>query len=314
MEDISRELEREIARIKPTPHKTRKENNILIINDSGEIRSGAFLKVLVCFFWVISLAGGLGTLAFYRLYSKANNQNVQLKSSQDVFKKKVDRLTSEKDILMARLVVTGNAAELEALTRDGKIGQDPPKKEKRSGMKGKKDGIESLSTDATPDSEFAKGERVGPDDKNSASSRAPSVEHADRPVEQSPDALPNVSIGSFSLSPGSNAQDVVVRFSIRNTTQNSKEISGRIFCVLKPKGATPDKWVVMPKSSIMKSGVPGPYKQGHYFSISHFKPVRFTINTPTPPHDFSDVSVFIFDETEKLLLKTTFDIGQNKQD
>lgn len=303
MEDISKELEREIAQIKPAPYKMRKENTILIINDLGEMRSGAFLKVLICFFLVISLAGWLGSVAFYRLYSRANNQNIQLKSSQDVLKKKVDRLTSENEILMARLVVTGNAAELEALTRDGKIGQDPPKKEKRSG-----------SADTTPDSKVAKGKRVGLDDKNSAPSRARSVEHADGPVGQLPDALSDVSIGSFSLSPGRNAQDVVVRFTIKNTTQDSKEVSGRIFCVLKPKGAIPDKWVVMPKSSIMKSGVPGPYKKGHYFSISNFKPFQFTINTPTPPQDFSDVSVFIFDETEKLLLKTTFDIGQNKQD
>ena len=50
MEDISRELEREIAQIKPAPHKLRRENAILIVNDFGEIRSGAFLKVLVCFF------------------------------------------------------------------------------------------------------------------------------------------------------------------------------------------------------------------------------------------------------------------------
>jgi hypothetical protein len=64
----------------------------------------------------------------------------------------------------------------------------------------------------------------------------------------------------------------------------------------------------------MKSGVPGPYKRGHYFSISNFKPVQFTTNTSTPLKDFSDASVFIFDETEKLLLKTTVDIGENKQD
>lgn len=303
MEDISKELEREIAQIKPAPYKMRKENTILIINDLGEMRSGAFLKVFICFFLVISLVGGLGSIAFYRLYSRANNQNIQLNSSLDVFKKKVDRLTSENEILMARLVVTGNAAELEALTRDGKIGQDPPKKETRS-----------ESADATPDSKVAKGKRVGPADKNSAPSRARSVERADGPAGQLSDALSDVGIGSFSLSPGSNAQDVVVRFTIKNTTQDSKEVSGRIFCVLKPKGATPDKWVVIPKSSIMKSGVPGPYKKGHYFSISNFKPFQFTINTPTPLQDFSDVSVFIFDETEKVLLKTTFDIGQNKQD
>lgn len=314
MEDISRELEREIARIKPAPHKMRKKNSILILNDFGEMRSGNFLKVLVCFLLVISMAGGFCTIAFYRLYSNANNQNVQLKSSQGVLEKKVDRLTSERELLMARLVMTGNAAELETLTRAGKIGQVPPKKEKRSGMKGKKDSVESLSTDATPDSETAKDERIGLDDKNSAPSQIQADEGANGPAGQLHDGLPTVNVESFSLSPGSNGQAVVIRFNIRNTTQNSTEISGRIFCVLKSKGTTPDKWVVIPKASMMKGGVPGPYNQGHYFSISRFKPVRFTITTPKPLPDFADASVFIFDEKEKLLSKTTFEIGKNNQD
>ena len=64
MEDISRELEREIAQIKPAPHKLRRENAILIVNDFGEIRSGAFLKVLVCFLLVVSLTGGWVRLRF----------------------------------------------------------------------------------------------------------------------------------------------------------------------------------------------------------------------------------------------------------
>ncbi|WP_020589184.1 hypothetical protein [Desulfobacter curvatus] len=314
MEDISRELEREIAQIKPAPHKMRKENSILIINDFGEMRSGAFLKVLICFFLVVSLAGGLGTVFFYRLYAKVSNQNVQLKSFREVFEKKVDRLVSEKEILMARLVVTGNVAELEALTRDGKIGQEPPpKKEKRSGMKGKMDSAESLSADATPDSKLGDDEPDESDDEKSASSRTQSDEQTDQSVEQLPEKLSNVSIGSFSLSPGSKPHELIVRFNVRNTSENSKEISGRIFCVLKPEGAAPDKWVVIPKASIMKSGVPGPYKQGHYFSISRFKPVQFTIKTQTQLQDFSEASVFIFDEMEKLLFKTTFDTGKNKQ-
>ena len=314
MEDIPRALEREIARIKPKPQKTRKEKNILIVNDFGEIRSGAFLKVLVCFLGIISLAGGLCSVAFYRLYSKANNQNIQLKSSLAVFEKKVDRLTSEKELLMARLVLTGNTAELEALTRAGNVGQDTPRKENRPGMKGKKDGIESLTADATPDSEVYKGERVEPDKENPAPIRVQAVNKTDRSVGQLPDPLPNVSLGSFSLSSGSNAQDVVVRFTIRNTKKESKEISGRIFCVLKPEGATPDKWAVIPKSSIMKGGVPGPYNKGHYFSISNFKYIQLTINTPTPLKDFAAASVFVFDEKEKLLVETTFDTRRNKQD
>lgn len=314
MEDISRELEREIAQIKPAPHKLRREKKILIINDFGEIRSGAFLKVLVCFLLVVSLAGGMGTFAFYRLYVKANNQKNQLVNTQDAFEKELDRLTREKELLMARLVMTGNAAELKALVLDGKLGQTPPKKEKRSGMKEKKEGDESVSSDTPADSKTAEKEQSGADKKKPAVNQAQADGREERAEAQQDDTAAVVSIGSFSLTSGRNAHELIVKFNVRNTTENSKEISGRIFCVLKPKDAPPEKWVVIPKASIMKSGVPGPYKQGHYFSISRFKPVHFTINTKAPLKDFSAASVFIFDETEKLLFKTTFDTGNNKKD
>nr|WP_320191869.1 hypothetical protein [uncultured Desulfobacter sp.] len=314
MEDISRELEREIAQIKPAPYTMRKESCILIIDAFGEIRSGSFLKVLIYIFLVISLIGGLGTAGFYWFYAKANSRNLQLISSQDANKKKIERLTNEKEILMARLVMTGNATELEALTRVGKLGQDAPKKEKRSGMKGKKESLDVLSVDIAPDSKIAEEEDIVSDNKGAAESESQAAEHADPPIQQSPDELSNVGIGSFSFSSGRHADELIVRFNVRNTTKKSKEISGRIFCVLKPTGATPDKWVVAPKGSVMKKGVPGPYKQGQYFSISSYKPVQFTIKTKTPLKDFSDTSIFIFDETEKLLFKTTIDTGKNKQD
>ncbi|WP_321491526.1 hypothetical protein [uncultured Desulfobacter sp.] len=299
MEDISRELEREIARIRPAPHKRRKVNNILIVNEFGEMRSGDFLKALVYIFLVISIVGGLCSIVFYQLYSKADDQNIQLRQSQDVLEEKVDRLTSEKELLMARLVVTGNTAELEALTRTGKIGLDLPNKEKKADMKGK----ESSLADDPSDLKVVKDERSGDDDQASVKAN----DGSGVSIKEVPDVVSIVSIESFSLSPGNKPKDIVVRFNIRNTTQNAKEISGRIFCVLKPKGAAPDKWVVIPKASVMDGGVPGPYGHGHYFSISRFKPVRFTINTATPLQGFTEASVFIFDEAEKLLSKTTFD-------
>jgi hypothetical protein len=312
MEDISRELEREIAQIKPAPHKLRRENAILIVNDFGEIRSGALLKILVCFLLVVSLTGGLGTLTFYRLYAKANNQKNQLISTQDAFEKEVDRLTREKELLMAKLVMTGNGDELKALTLDGKLAQAPSKKEKRSGMKDKKERDESVSIGTSSDQRVKEEAPAGSNKKKSEVSRIQSdegEEASEAPKE--PDAASVVSVGSFSLASGRNAHEVIVRFNIRNTTENSKEISGRIFCVLKPKDAPSEKWVVIPKASIMKSGVPGPYKHGHYFSISRFKPVQFTVNTKVPLNDFSAASVFIFDEAENLLFKTSFDTGDN---
>ncbi len=88
MEDISRELEREIAQIKPAPYKMRKEDSILIVNDFGEIRSGSFFKVLIYVLLVISLVGVLGTGGVYLLYAKANSRNLQLISLQDANEKK----------------------------------------------------------------------------------------------------------------------------------------------------------------------------------------------------------------------------------
>jgi hypothetical protein len=314
MEDISRELEREIAQIKPAPYRVRKENSILIINDFGEIRSGAFLKVLIRVLLLISLAGVLGAGGFYLLYAKANSRNRQLISLQDANEKKVARLTNEKEILMARLVMTGNAAELEALTLAGKIGQETPKKEKRSGLQEKKESIEASSKKTTSDLKSPEDADVVSNDKEPAVSGGQSIEVADQPAEQLPDVLSNVGVGDFSFSSSRKANELIVRFNVKNTGGKSKEISGRIFCVLKPKVGEAEKWVVIPKGSVLKNGVPGPYKQGHYFSISSFKPVQFKIKTQTPLKDFSNVSIFIFDETEKLIFETTIDTEKNKQD
>lgn len=305
MEDISKELEKEIAEIKPSPYKMSRENSILIINNLGEIRSGDFLKTLVCFFLAISLMGGLGTIVFCRLYAKANKQKIQLQSSRDVLEKKVDRLTGEKEILMARLVVTGNTAELETLTNSGKIDPDPSKTEKGN--------PDNLPPDKKPGSKKNKDKRAGRKNKESASSRSRTGD-AKESAEPFPGTLSHVSVGAFSLSRDGADQGLIVAFNIKNSPQNSKELSGRIFCVLKPKDAVHDKWVVVPNASIMKNGLPGPYKQGHFFSISRFIPIKFTVNIPASPQDFAEAGVFIFDETEKLIFKTTFDIGKNKQD
>ena len=53
MEDISRELEREIAKAKPAPYKARREKKILIIDDFGETRPGGYLKTLARVFFMI---------------------------------------------------------------------------------------------------------------------------------------------------------------------------------------------------------------------------------------------------------------------
>jgi hypothetical protein len=44
MEDISRELEKEIARSKPKPYKQDRKTRLLIIDDFGQVKSREYLK------------------------------------------------------------------------------------------------------------------------------------------------------------------------------------------------------------------------------------------------------------------------------
>ena len=311
MEDISRELEREIARTKPKPYNRPKGKNILIVNDFGELKSGNYLKAVVYFFLVVSVVASLGATGFYWLYSQTKLQNNQLETSVSNLEEKVQRLTGEKELLMARLVVTGNVSELETMPED--VQPKLPQKEKRQGMIDKPDQgpLEDASGDMIEHDKKLFSESKVPDSLQDPAGQSAQVEQ--EWAETLSDHTGSVTVDNFSLSRGSSRQQVVVRFDLKNTTENSREISGRIFCVLRPENADSSQWVVTPKASL-KDGIPGPYRKGHYFSISRFKPVQFTISTGTPPEKFTTASIYIFDETEMLLFKTTFKPGITEQD
>jgi len=51
----------------------------------------------------------------------------------------------------------------------------------------------------------------------------------------------------------------------------------------------------------------------HRVEMPRMSLITLTINTPTPLKDFVTASVFIFDEKEKLLSKTTFDTRYEKK-
>ena len=119
---------------------------------------------------------------------------------------------------------------------------------------------------------------------------------------------PVVSVEKFSVVHGAGKEQLVVKFNIRNITEESKEISGRIFAVLKPEGSTEKDWVVVPNASL-EDGVPTPYRKGQYFSISRFKPVRFTIKNQALADSFKRASVYIFSDDGSLLFKRSIEVN-----
>ena len=320
MEDISRELEREIARAKPKPHKTSRKKKILVVDDFGEMRPGGHLKVMLYLLLVTSLIGLLCAGVLYVLFDMANRENVTLKSDLAVLEKQVGRLTNDKELLMARLVMSGEKPELPEVAaavppvvkkQETKV-QSARSKVKKNGILPKPEVMPKAKSERRPgeDDPDTIVPEVSAVQKTEPSGSAPTVPEA--VSEKGPgDSVdePFVSVEQFSLSKGSGSGDLVVRFDIRNISTQPGGISGRIFTVLKPKDALASEWVVVPNSPL-ENGVPAVYKKGQYFSISRFKPVKFTIRNQSAPDAFNAAAVYVFNDDGKLVFESSVEINE----
>lgn len=316
MEDISRELEREIARAKPTPHKTSRKKKVLVVDDYGEMRSGTYLSVLVRFLAGATLVFGLAAAGFYYLYGEQARENTGIKKKLAALEKKAEQLTSDKELLMARLVMAGEKPLLAAA--DTAADQPPPAETKTKKTEMKKNRPEEASPDQQPapvleDKPPADTAPAVPDVEPEGPSVSMSVENeaastqddgdikADGPKDTETIASRLVAVEKFSVTRASGGQELRVRFDIRNIKEGPGEISGRIFLVLKPEAGTASNWIVVPKAPLAPSGIPSVYKRGQYFSISRFKPVKFTINSPANPGSLKTAAVYIFSDDGGLI-------------
>lgn len=321
MEDISRELEREIAKAKPTPYKTSRKKKVLVVDDFGEMKSGTYLKVLVRFFAVTSVIFGMAAGGLYVLYDRLSGQSVRMQSELAHLEGRTKQLTREKEILMARLVMVGEKPVLETAKASAQAVNETLEKKSPSESKETAPEVDrSSQVDALPEKTVEpEGTRMALDDapeEDGAEVESPVQEggyQVQSGLEQSTGTDGNsrsqlVSVEKFSISKAPESGEFRVRFNIRNIKKGPGEISGRIFLVLKPSSGTQDDWIVVPKAPV-KDGVPVDYKRGQYFSISRFKPVRFTINSPLKVKALSSAAVYIFGEEGDVLYQDVMEIS-----
>jgi len=323
MEDISRELEREIARSKPKPYKQDRKTRILIIDDFGKMKSGEYLKTFVKILFFISVVCFVAAALFYYLYTGLSKDAKLTKARLSVAEKQVADLTSKKEILMARLVISGKEPGIkkpikkpdERPIENKKV--DKPiavEVEEKKPLVSKNEEIKPIPA------EPAEGEKT--DDlslaKQENSLIEPKTDEMDESV-QSPELAPEIEpskeirktvrIEKFTVKKDGRNGDLLVRFDIRNISTESGDVSGRIFTVLKPGNDSEDQWLVVPTAAL-KDGVPSEYKKGQYFSIAHFKPVKFRIKNQADPNFFSKASIYIFNEQAQLIFEKLIDITE----
>ena len=310
MEDISRELEKEIARSKPKPYKQNRTTRVLIIDDFGEMKSGDYLKTIIKILSIISILCFVAAALYYYLYTGLYRDADLTENRLALAEKKVDELIQEKEVLMARLVISGKDPVIEKKSEK----EDKPiiaQVEEKKPLVSKDEGKKNLPSEPEDKEAINKSLKVEQEKNIVESKLNTNSELPEIPIEPELPRTINktVSIEKFIVTKDGSNGNLLVRFDIRNISKEPGDVSGRIFTILKPDNHSEDQWLIVP-TAVLKDGIPSEYKKGQYFSIAHFKPVKFRIRNQADPDFFKTASIFIFNEQAELIFEKLIDITE----
>jgi hypothetical protein len=284
MEDISRELEREIAKSRPKPFRKNRKIKILIVDDFGKVISGNHIKIILMVFFFISIVMFFTSTVFFYKSFVFSREAVSYKDRLISAEKKLDELTSEKEVLMARLVILGKEPGIEK-----KIENDDGEK-------------------SNPQHDTEKEKSLSPPGTALTDQAATGGAVANQTTETKA-MNKTVLIEKFAVIRNRAGKDLLVRFDIRNISKDQGDVSGRIFTILKPDSGIENEWLVVPAVAL-KSGIPSEHQKGQYFSIAHFKPVKFRIKSEIDPDFYKKASIFIFNSEGELIFEKLIDITE----
>jgi len=239
---------------------------------------------------------------FYYSYPELFRKAGLTKESLVLAQKKINELTREKELLMARLVMSGNDPVIEKeIEQKNTIPVAVPVsgiKEKILVAPGPDEG-DKINTSLQEGLE--KNQMNLPLNKMGDSFETPIENETSRIIEKT------VDLEKFTVIKDGATGDLLAQFDIRNISKATGDVSGRIFIVLKPDNDFEEQWLVVPESTI-KNGIPSDYKKGQYFSIANFKSVKFRIKHPGDPEFYKKACVFVFNEQADLIFEKLIDI------
>jgi hypothetical protein len=279
MEDISRELEREIAKSKPKPFKKNRKIKILVVDNFGKVISGDHMKILLMVLSFISIVTFLTSAYLFYHYYTLSREAVSAKTSLILAEKKISELTGEKEVLMARLVILGKEPGVKKILEKDERPLSNDQEEKAVGNP-----VFGLTLQAATERQDTTEAKVN---------------------------NKTISIEKFIVTRDRTNKDVLVQFGVRNISKEQGDISGRIFTVLQPDNNIEEQWLVVPAAKL-KKGIPIENQNGQYFSIAHFKPVKFKIKSEVNSDFYKKASIFIFNIEGELVFEKTIDITETE--
>ncbi len=295
MEDISRELEREIAKSKPKPFRKNRKIKILIVDDFGKIMSGDKMKIIFIILSFICVVTFITSVLYYYRYVRLVQDTASDQEQLAFAEKKIGELTSEKEVLMARLVIFG---------KEPGIKKQIDKNEKSADVKSTLAETIDKEGEQKPNLLMASEK-----DKMIGNPGSELTTQVTQDIKESAAANKTISIEKFTVTRNGANKDILVQFGVRNISKEQGDVSGRIFTVLKPDNNIEEQWLVVPAAKL-KKGVPIENQNGQYFSIAHYKPVKFKIKSEVNSEFYKKASIFIFNNEGNLVFEKMIDITE----
>jgi hypothetical protein len=306
MEDLSGDMEKTVApSVLPKPRRKLSGWTLLFVGDHGKIIRLQKFKALMMA-WVITSVITLtaaACLGFF--YYDAVRKNSLLEDSLIESRQKVRSLRDEKDMLLARVVVSESRR---SFTKNRPI------------IKGKT--ITARKKEVIEDRTLPKVEPLS--EENTVKPAVPVAvigEPENRPEVEPKSAVPTtisesitppnppiaVTIEDFFIIVEPDSNRLRIKYKIRNVDPDSNPVSGRTFIILKSKKQAPESWTVLPVVELI-SGKPVNVKNGRSFSITRFKTIRFKGPYQNGSALYETATILVYATGGELLLEENFPI------
>lgn len=283
-----------------SPKNTRPDNRwtLLFIGDSGRVITLKRFKALVILILVALTVAVAGVVTLFFLNQKIIQKNSDMQTRLAAATNQMKQLRHEKDILMARVVLSEKKLNEKNPLIQGKT-KDVTTKAPVSIQPEKA---------AEPDRKTSKVESAKPETAaDIAAKPSQAVVSADSPAVAQPAEAPALSVAleNFEATHLTAVGLLEVKFKIKNTTADLRKVAGHAIVVLKSDTLSQNEWVTLPTVSLV-DGKPTGKRKGKTFSISFFRTMRYSRKVPGSPEKYDTAEVFVFTNEGKFILAQTF--------
>ena len=269
------------------PLKKTRQWSILLVNDHGKVISFSRFKETVIISVSMLFVAIIAAVILFSLYKNTLNNNTKLKDILSASQKKVSALRNEKDILMARLVIS-----------ESKVNANSAKKQEIRPKKPLDDNSEKKpSAEKSSTVEYAKKDDQFPEEQQDENSALTINNEDEKPAI--------VSVNNFNVYYDKDKNILSVQYIIKKTPLSTK-IAGYTAVILKNNEVNQNEWLTLPPDNLIEGKPSG--KAGQAFLISNFRKIKFKVTEPTNPNRFKKATVFVFSKKGELLLEKDFPI------